>query len=174
MPRQGRWACVVVAPQAGGRRAICGGLAVSARSSFFFFNDTATTEIYTLSLHDALPIYPFTGANNVNGVDDGYRGGSVESAVASVTMTAPNAITEFQDAYVKKTIDTLNDLPNVLWIVSEEAPPKSTWWYDHLISFVRAYEARMKFQHPIGYAALDSAADSTIYNSDADWVAPAA
>src|SRR6202790_5821266 len=26
---------------------------------FFFFNDTATTEIYTLSLHDALPIYNF-------------------------------------------------------------------------------------------------------------------
>src|SRR3712207_6899154 len=26
------------------------------RSCFFFFNDTATTEIYTLSLHDALPI----------------------------------------------------------------------------------------------------------------------
>src|SRR2546422_4570536 len=24
---------------------------------YFFFNDTATTEIYTLSLHDALPIY---------------------------------------------------------------------------------------------------------------------
>src|SRR2546422_8684658 len=28
-------------------------------SSFFFFNDTATTEIYTLSLHDALPIALF-------------------------------------------------------------------------------------------------------------------
>src|SRR3712207_7394943 len=27
---------------------------------FFFFNDTATTEIYTLSLHDALPIYTET------------------------------------------------------------------------------------------------------------------
>src|SRR3712207_8773033 len=27
------------------------------RGIFFFFNDTATTEIYTLSLHDALPIY---------------------------------------------------------------------------------------------------------------------
>src|SRR3712207_7980426 len=26
---------------------------------FFFFNDTATTEIYTLSLHDALPIFTF-------------------------------------------------------------------------------------------------------------------
>src|SRR2546422_1965762 len=30
---------------------------VCASFSFFFFNDTATTEIYTLSLHDALPIY---------------------------------------------------------------------------------------------------------------------
>src|SRR5260370_33796008 len=29
--------------------------------SFFFFNDTATTEIYTLSLHDALPIFQFRG-----------------------------------------------------------------------------------------------------------------
>src|SRR5256885_3923414 len=28
----------------------------NATMSFFFFNDTATTEIYTLSLHDALPI----------------------------------------------------------------------------------------------------------------------
>src|SRR3712207_8536142 len=28
---------------------------------FFFFNDTATTEIYTLSLHDALPILSSTG-----------------------------------------------------------------------------------------------------------------
>src|SRR2546429_9617533 len=27
------------------------------QSMLFFFNDTATTEIYTLSLHDALPIY---------------------------------------------------------------------------------------------------------------------
>src|SRR2546430_14302632 len=29
---------------------------VSMNALFFFFNDTATTEIYTLSLHDALPI----------------------------------------------------------------------------------------------------------------------
>src|ERR1035437_11018875 len=34
-------------------------LMISCRSVvfFFFFNDTATTEIYTLSLHDALPIF---------------------------------------------------------------------------------------------------------------------
>src|SRR2546430_16073911 len=40
---------------------------------FFFFNDTATTEIYTLSLHDALPI-----SRNLcqpNGLADGNRSG---------------------------------------------------------------------------------------------------
>src|SRR5258708_25059220 len=35
-------------------------------SSFFFFNDTATTEIYTLSLHDALPIWIVLGAPRQN------------------------------------------------------------------------------------------------------------
>ena len=46
---------------------------------FFFFNDTATTEIYTLSLHDALPIYAQiiknlgtqkTDRSNINGIWD--------------------------------------------------------------------------------------------------------
>src|SRR5258708_23207110 len=31
-------------------------ISISSLHSLFFFNDTATTEIYTLSLHDALPI----------------------------------------------------------------------------------------------------------------------
>ena len=53
-------------------------------------------------------------------------------------MRAPNAITRFQDAYVDKVIDTLNDLPNVLWIISEEAPPSSLWWNDHLIAHVKS------------------------------------
>src|SRR5688572_32112142 len=33
--------------------------------SIFFFNDTATTEIYTLSLHDALPICVFVGPGGI-------------------------------------------------------------------------------------------------------------
>ncbi|MEP6595154.1 MAG: putative collagen-binding domain-containing protein [Ginsengibacter sp.] len=92
-------------------------------------------------------------------------------------MTAPNAITDFQDAYVKKTINTLNDLPNVLWIVSQEAPEHSTWWNNHLISLVKAHEVEMRYQHPIGYgvpAVDNSKIDSTLYNSDADWIAPLA
>src|SRR5690242_20847967 len=34
--------------------------------SFFFFNDTATTEIYTLSLHDALPIWSNHASQNAD------------------------------------------------------------------------------------------------------------
>src|SRR2546430_12601030 len=40
---------------------LCGGQTVYF--FFFFFNDTATTEIYTLSLHDALPILSASTAN---------------------------------------------------------------------------------------------------------------
>src|SRR5258708_18464143 len=36
---------------------LCPLMPFKRRSLFFFFNDTATTEIYTLSLHDALPIF---------------------------------------------------------------------------------------------------------------------
>src|ERR1041385_1082711 len=38
-------------------------------TSFFFFNDTATTEIYTLSLHDALPIYEVATAEHLSRVE---------------------------------------------------------------------------------------------------------
>src|SRR3712207_8371589 len=53
--------------------------------SFFFFNDTATTEIYTLSLHDALPI---------------LRGAPVSELIASVVpaQQMPGGLTEEEAA----------------------------------------------------------------------------
>src|SRR3712207_8487403 len=36
---------------------------------YFFFNDTATTEIYTLSLHDALPIYGLKDSKQALGAE---------------------------------------------------------------------------------------------------------
>src|SRR5258707_7769137 len=48
---------------------------------FFFFNDTATTEIYTLSLHDALPIYfgPWAVSHSWRRRCIRYRGGGWRS-----------------------------------------------------------------------------------------------
>src|SRR2546428_3822426 len=60
---------------------------------FFFFNDTATTEIYTLSLHDALPICGSAAAQiaywNANSHRKGVacpRGGSVSRTRKPFTM----------------------------------------------------------------------------------------
>src|SRR3712207_8541880 len=50
---------------------------------FFFFNDTATTEIYTLSLHDALPILDereITGGEH-NGLSECQHGSRVDIAL---------------------------------------------------------------------------------------------
>src|SRR2546422_11588617 len=58
---------------------------------FFFFNDTATTEIYTLSLHDALPIYllatllaPSRGGARVAGYDVARDGLAVRRRIGLV------------------------------------------------------------------------------------------
>jgi len=127
--------------------------------------------------------YAFTGANNVNGADDGYTSGA--AGVNSVTMTANNAITNFQDAYAKKAVDTLNDLPNVIWEIAEEQPGASmTWWAPHMMGLVKAYEgggvfegstySAKPFQHPVGIGSLNyfDQNDTTLYSSIATWVAP--
>jgi hypothetical protein len=125
--------------------------------------------------------YPLTRTNNVNGVDDGYRGG--QTGVNSFTMTATNVVVGYQEAYVKKVIDTLNDLPNVLWEVSEEAPTDSPWWQNHMIGFVRTYEAGgtwdgktypgKPLQHTVGLGDLQCPGNGPfLYGTTADWIAP--
>src|SRR2546430_6221108 len=52
-------------------------------SFFFFFNDTATTEIYTLSLHDALPICRRAAVDHdLGAADERRRVGSQEESAA--------------------------------------------------------------------------------------------
>src|SRR2546425_11417444 len=58
----------------------------SLLSFFFFFNDTATTEIYTLSLHDALPIYS-TSARCTTGSSASPSHSSRRSASASAAVS---------------------------------------------------------------------------------------
>src|SRR6266536_6225479 len=55
-------------------------------SIFFFFNDTATTEIYTLSLHDALPIRAAGGSAHWHQVD--------LTEAEQVSAAVANALTE--------------------------------------------------------------------------------
>src|SRR6267154_6907597 len=54
---------------------------------FFFFNDTATTEIYTLSLHDALPISP--GPTACTAPQPAHRYGLVRSEEHTSELQSP-------------------------------------------------------------------------------------
>ena len=57
---------------------------------FFFFNDTATTEIYTLSLHDALPISGLFCSGGLVATAAGRGCASVGSGAVSEHFAAPD------------------------------------------------------------------------------------
>src|SRR3712207_5456552 len=63
---------------------------------FFFFNDTATTEIYTLSLHDALPIS--LGASGSRLVRRHLLPNSLGPIIVNLMFTIPSAI--FAEAFL--------------------------------------------------------------------------
>src|SRR2546427_2269334 len=66
--------------------------------SLFFFNDTATTEIYTLSLHDALPICSCPAPQSPGGgrSSSGWRGATGAHAVASWRSRSEEHTSELQ------------------------------------------------------------------------------
>ena len=72
---------------------------------FFFFNDTATTEIYTLSLHDALPIWEF--------IEDKEKIKAINAELATLqTEFSQNVLNEVNDsAVVVETREELAGLP---------------------------------------------------------------
>src|SRR3712207_9112986 len=73
---------------------------------FFFFNDTATTEIYTLSLHDALPIFRERVLAAVAESPTPVRCVVVAAApVTSIDVTAADALTELDDALLAQGVE---------------------------------------------------------------------
>src|SRR5260221_10174748 len=68
----------------------------------FFFNDTATTEIYTLSLHDALPISWALGGWQINSVSV-LRTGTPFTVTASNTTLNAVGSSQFGDCIDRKS-----------------------------------------------------------------------
>jgi hypothetical protein len=112
--------------------------------------------------------HPFNARNNMNAIDG-------VSGVATHTLTN-SAVTAFQEAYVRKVIDTVNDLDNVLYEISNEdtGSPANAAWQFHIIRFVNGYEAAKPKQHPVGMTANWPGNDEVLYQSPAAWISPAA
>ena len=70
---------------------------------FFFFNDTATTEIYTLSLHDALPI-SFTATQRME-IDDQGRVGIGIVPTSKLTVDGSFQVKRVASAVTISTVD---------------------------------------------------------------------
>ncbi len=121
--------------------------------------------------------HPFNKANNVQGIDGDPNGDG--KGLEIQTLTRPK-ITAAQEAYVRKVIDTVNDLDNVLYEISNESrlldPASSTKdWQYHLIRFIKNYETKKPKQHPVGMTSqgFGGGDDSEILlNSPADWISP--
>jgi hypothetical protein len=116
---------------------------------------------------------PFNASNNLNGIDgDPNRDGN---GLETHTLDLP-AMTRLQEAYVRKVIDTVNDLDNVLYEISNESHTSSVQWQYHLIRYIKDYEKAKSNRHPVGMTALwgdDPKQDNRLlYASQADWVSP--
>lgn len=117
--------------------------------------------------------HPFHRENNINGVDgDPNRNGEGEE---THTLAIPE-ITRLHEAYICKVIDTLNDLDNLLWEISNESHGGSTQWQYHMIEFIHNYEKPKPLQHPVGmtfqWDKTNSGSNENLFNSPAEWISP--
>jgi hypothetical protein len=137
--------------------------------------------------------HPFHSANNVNDID-------IASINDYQVLPLDPRVQTLQEAYIRKTIDTVQDLPNVLYEVANESsgggsvddpgfleaiglsePPDwgdSTQWQYWVIDFVKRYEAQMGYaKHPVGmtmqYPVQDQKkVNDVLFDSPADWISP--
>ena len=110
--------------------------------------------------------HPFNPANNVNGLKiDG-----ADEFSGKVHVLGNRAVNDLQAAYVRKVIDTLNDLDNVLYEVINEGGQKDwDWW---VVRTVKEYEKTKRKQHAVGLTGHGTERLPDLLASPADWVSP--
>lgn len=90
--------------------------------------------------------HPFHRANNVNGIDGDLNGHG--EGYETHELRVPE-ITRIQDAFVRKVVDTVNDLDNLMFEIGNECHGGSTAWQYHMIDVIRRHEQTKPKQHPI-------------------------
>jgi hypothetical protein len=116
---------------------------------------------------------PFNPANNVNRVDG--SGGS-EGGFDAVHTLRSREVVAFQEQYVMKVIDAVNQYAHVLYEVGNEfdGSAENTAWQYHIVDFVHAYERDTQMlQHPVIMTSqYPDPRNEDLFASPADAVAP--
>lgn len=108
--------------------------------------------------------HPFNKNNNSNGIDGDPNGDGEGREIHTLALIE---ITRLQEKYIKKVIDTLNDLDNVMWEIGNESHRDSEAWQYHMIDFIKEYEAKYKAkQHPVWMTVEWGPGDNDRNNSD--------
>lgn len=118
------------------------------------------------------PGHPYNAANNVNGIDGDPN--NDDNGYEVQTLAIPT-VTAIQEAYIRKVIDTVNDLDNVLYEICNEcnAGQQERAWQYHMIDFIHNYEAGKLKQHPVGMTVSYPNGNNTdLFNSPAEWISP--
>src|SRR5215813_3197533 len=111
--------------------------------------------------------HPFNVSNNINGINGDPSGNDNGEEVHSLAVPT---ITSLQEAYVRKVVDTLNDLDNVLYEISGDAPASSRDWQYYMINYLKNYQAKKPKQHPVGMSYLYLGTANDLLASQADWI----
>ena len=111
--------------------------------------------------------HPFHPDNNVNGIDAGAAAKGLGGTVHRLADPATNAL---QAAYIRKVVDTVNDLDNVLYEVINEGGQKEwDWW---VVQTIRDHERTKPKQHPVGITGHGAERLASMLASPADWISP--
>jgi len=134
--------------------------------------------------------HPFHAANNVNGI-------GITSIIDYEVLPLDPRVQTLQEAYIRKVVDVLHDLPNVLYEVANESSGAdadavelpdgssiptpigdSTRWQYWVVDFVKKYEQQQGYdRHPIGMSMQFPVPDQykvndPLYDGPADWISP--
>jgi hypothetical protein len=114
--------------------------------------------------------HPFNIHNNINQIDgDSDRAGDGESI-----FDLRNAdVLAVQKAYIRKVVDSVGDLNNVLFEVGNEIKGHSVRWQYHIIDYIHQYEKTKQKQHPVGMTGGgDGLSNKDLFDSPAEWISP--
>ncbi|MGQ9463191.1 MAG: hypothetical protein ACUVTP_09220 [Candidatus Fervidibacter sp.] len=115
---------------------------------------------------------PFHRDNNINGIDGDIDGDGIGAEIFTMgTHPQLAAIRQLQLAYIKRVIDTLNHLDNVLYEVANEGGTREWDWF--VVQFVKDYEKTKPKQPPVGLTGHGGETNEEMLASPADWFSPA-
>lgn len=110
--------------------------------------------------------WPMAAGNNINGV--------ASTPAEALSLDDP-AITARQEAYVRRVIDAVNDLDNVVFEIANETNRSAATlaWQRHMVDFVHDVERSKTKRHPVGLTAMyPGGVDKELLESNAEWISP--